>query len=92
MNIKGTVTNIRSQHGGPHAYSGAFYDTGSKGERDQANGGSEPNAIGFDASKNWTGSTSEEKSHTHTFSSSATIGSGNYTRPNSTSTLIIIRY
>ncbi len=59
MNITGTVTNVRSQNGGPHAYTGAFYDTGERGERDQANGGSEPNQIGFDASRNWTGNTSD---------------------------------
>ena len=37
-------------------------------------------------------STSEVAAHTHSFSASATIGSGNYTRPHSISTLIIIRY
>ena len=48
--------------------------------------------IQFNASKKWTGSTSAGTAHSHSFSSSATIGSGDYTRPNSTSTLIIIRY
>ena len=46
----------------------------------------------FNASKNWTGSTSEENSHTHTFSKATTIGSGEYTRPNSVSCLYLISY
>ena len=38
------------------------------------------------------GNVGSESAHTHSMSGSVTIGSGDYTRPNSTSTLIIIRY
>lgn len=48
--------------------------------------------LSFKASNKWTGSTSEEKSHTHPFSQAVTIGSGSYTRPNSVSCLYIISY
>ena len=57
-----------------------------------SNGGTTTRGFEFQASKNWTGSTSEESSHTHSFSKAVTIGSGDYTRPNSTSVLIIIKY
>lgn len=92
MDIKGSVTNVRSGNGAAHVYSGAMYDTGKKGECDQANGGSYANGIGFQASKNWSGSTSEEKSHTHSFESTVVIGEGDYIRPNSLSCLYLISY
>ena len=38
------------------------------------------------------GDVGSESAHTHSFSKAVTIGSGDYTRPNSTSTLIIIKY
>ena len=88
MNIKGTAlfnANISN-------VSGALYVSRKDLKNENGSGGNNGDELAIDASKNWTGSTSEENSHTHTFSSSATIGSGNYTRPNSTSTLIIIRY
>ena len=62
-------------------------------KRSGASGSDDTSAtLCLDASKKWTGSTSAGTAHSHSFSSSATIGSGNYTRPNSTSTLIIIKY
>ena len=48
--------------------------------------------INFQASKNWTGSTSVGTAHKHSFSNNATIGSGEYTRPNSVSCLYLISY
>ena len=50
-NITGKVTEVRSNNGYPHLYSGAFYDDGVKGQCSSANGGSYPISISFDASK-----------------------------------------
>lgn len=50
-NITGTVDSIRSGNGWGRTYTGCFYDTGIRGERDQANGGSQDGGIGFDASR-----------------------------------------
>ena len=79
-----------------NSMSGAFYlDTskqtyyGSAGDIDKDN-----YTMAFDSSRSGahSGSFATEAAHTHSFSSSATIGSGEYTRPNSTSALVIIRY
>lgn len=48
--------------------------------------------MGFQASKNWTGTMGDESAHTHSMSGTVSFGSGNYTRPNSTSALVIIKY
>jgi hypothetical protein len=50
-NITGTVDSIRSGNGWWRTYTGCFYDTGVRGDRDQANGGSQDGGIGFDASR-----------------------------------------
>ena len=79
-----------------NSMSGAFYlDTakntyyGSAGDIDKDN-----YRMNFDSSRSGahSGSFATEAAHTHSFSSSATIGSGDYTRPNSISTLIIVKY
>ena len=97
MDIKGAARNGEPDDGicSWASCSGAFYASNvssALSNVENTGGTSKAKTLNFQASKNWKGSTSEENSHTHTFSSSATIGSGDYTRPNSTSTLIIIRY
>ena len=74
------------------AFSGSTKESKTFGNYD--GGGTETaiSTVKFDASKNWTGTMGDESAHTHSMSGSVTIGSGDYTRPNSTSTLIIIRY
>ena len=74
------------------AFSGSTKESKTFGNYD---GGDTEKAIAtvkFDASKNWTGTMGDESAHTHSMSGSVTIGSGDYTRPNSVSTLIIIKY
>ena len=87
--IKGTFTS--GGYESKCVHTGAFYKTSTTSDKLQG-GDYARTVLGFQASKNWTGTLGSESSHTHSFSSSATIGSGNYTRPNSTSTLIIIKY
>ena len=94
MDIKGSLHPTVNKYVNP---TGVFYtnaDIASEMDRAYPNAGTSMGAvtIQFQASKNWTGSTSAGTSHNHTFSSSATIGSGNYTRPNSVSCLYIIHY
>lgn len=50
-------------------------------------------AYNFTASNKWSGATSAGSSHTHTFTGgTASFGSGNYLRPNSTAILYCIKY
>ena len=74
-------------------WSGAVYKVGKSSIKNSYGGDSHNQSkAGFQASKNWTGTMADESSHTHSFSKAVTIGTGEYTRPNSTSTLIIIKY
>lgn len=59
----------------------------------QGDGDSDNWYITIDTSSGtWSGKSAAGTSHNHSFSSSATIGSGSYTRPNSRSTIYIIKY
>ena len=59
-------------------------------------GGSSLNTKGdgikFKASNGWSGSTSGGTAHSHSFSNAVTIGSGDYTRPNSVTAVMLIKY
>ena len=67
MNITGTFDgNVDDDNKG--GKSGAFYTTGRPIYR--ANGDDTGGVIGFDASRSWTGSTSTNGSHTHSYSTS----------------------
>ena len=97
MDIKGAARNGSPDDGicSWASCSGAFYASNvstALSNVENTGGSSKAKTLNFQASKKWTGSTSEENSHTHSFSSSATIGSGNYTRPNSTSCKFYIKY
>lgn len=48
--------------------------------------------VRFQASKNWTGTLGAESAHTHSFSKATAIGSGDYTRPNSVTAIMLIKY
>lgn len=65
-------------------YGGAFYfSSHSTTHNDQKTGGSRNTVVYFDASRNWTGSTSAAANHTHSFS--ATSGSaGSHTHSGTT--------
>lgn len=63
MNITGTFDGNTDD--GSTYKTGAFYIHSTPGTG--ANGGSGAGVIGFDASKSWTGSTSEASNHTHVF-------------------------
>lgn len=69
MNITGTVGNV---DGAGVGSSGAFYRSGTSGKLENQTGEPDPNVY-FDASRNWTGSTSSNGSHSHTIGST---GSG----------------
>ena len=74
-------------------WSGAVYKVGKSSIKNSFGGNSyNQSKAGFQASKNWTGTLGSESAHTHSFSNNATIGSGEYTRPNSVSCLYIIHY
>ena len=73
MNITGTVDSLRSGSGWWRTYTGCFYNTGVNGERDQTNGGSQQANIGFDASRNWTGSTSQPNGLPSIYGNSSTV-------------------
>ena len=62
MNITGRIGNVDSTSS---SSTGAFYRSGTSGELENKGGGADPNVY-FDASRNWTGSTSSNGSHTHT--------------------------
>ena len=62
MNITGRIGNVDSTSS---SSTGAFYRSGTSGELENQGGGADPNVY-FDASRNWTGSTSSNGSHTHT--------------------------
>lgn len=87
--IKGTFTS--GGYGSKCVYTGAFYKTSTTSDELEG-GGYARTVLGFQASKNWTGTLGSESSHTHSFSKAVTIGSGDYTRPNSRSCIYIIKY
>lgn len=94
MDITGSLHQVINKSANP---TGAYYtnsNISSELDRAYPSSGTSMGAVTFkfQASRNWTGSTSAGTSHNHTFSSSATIGSGNYTRPNSISCSYIIHY
>ena len=65
---------------------GTLYNDGGDSLKTKGDG------IKFQASKNWSGSTSGGTAHHHSFSNAATIGSGDYTRPNSVTAVMLIKY
>ena len=72
MNITGSVALLGIEVKGT---SGAFYNNGGgewRGDNIHINCN---NNVGFDASRNWSGSTSQNGNHTHTFSVSGNINS-----------------
>lgn len=79
---------------GASAISGAG-GKGSKVDNDGVDGSGTRYILNFDASRSgaWSGATSAGSSHTHTFTGgTASFGSGNYLRPNSTAILYCIKY
>lgn len=77
MNITGRIGNV---DGTGASSTGAFYRSGTSGKLENASGDADPNVY-FDASRNWTGSTSSAGSHTHTVSI-ASSGSHTHTTNN----------
>ena len=94
MNITGKVSaaEFTAFNNKNLSATGALYWDKTYTQSGGAGSGDTSATLCLDASKKWTGSTSAGTSHNHTFSSSATIGSGNYTRPNSVSCLYLISY
>ena len=97
MDIKGAARNGSPDDGicSWASCSGAFYASNvstALSNVENTGGTSKAKTLSFQASKNWTGATSGGTAHSHSFSSSATIGSGDYTRPNSVSCKFYIRY
>lgn len=101
MEISGTLghpvsRNTETRYGGFASVSGVFTAKNKNTHfgyfNDTTTSTSYAHDVNFNASKNWTGSTSAGSAHKHSFSSSAIIGVGDYTRPNSVSTLIVIKY
>lgn len=62
MNITGTMGNVDEEGIGS---SGAFYRSGRSGKLENKEGSTDPNVY-FDASRNWSGATSANGSHSHT--------------------------
>lgn len=92
MDIKGTWTSmpVNDETGD---WSGAVYKVGKSNIKNSYGGDSHNQSkAGFQASKNWTGSTSGGTAHSHSFSNAATIGTGDYTRPNSVTAVMLIKY
>lgn len=79
MEIKGTVSNLGMQSTGQptFSYSGALYNANIGGASQAPSSitqvGSNIDNIGFQASRNWTGSTSSNGAHTHTITSSNSL-------------------
>ncbi len=74
MEISGTFDgNVNDGSGGK---TGAFYYTGTPYAGADGDSGARSGLIGFKASRNWTGSTSSNGSHTHTATCSSAGGSG----------------
>ena len=74
MNIKGKINYGQIDGGGGYSAEGAFYVDGTN----QAGFGNNRFAIprfSFDASRNWTGSTSSSGNHKHTITSTLTKSS-----------------
>ena len=68
MNITGSFSGI-GDVGDEPSYSGAFYNTGGR-TVPVSNSGDPDYVTGFDASRSWTGSTSSNGNHHHSFSTS----------------------
>lgn len=86
MNIKGTFSGVGNANTGePATLTGAFYRVNSSAHPTQgvviANSGDRDDYFGFDASRNWTGATKSNGSHTHTVSI-ASSGSHTHTTTN----------
>lgn len=77
MNIEGTFSGVGNVGSGAATLTGAFYRVNSSAHPSQgvviANTGERDDYFGFEAARNWTGSTSTASNHTHSFS--ATSGS-----------------
>lgn len=74
MNIKGECDPYENGWGNSIAIrntSGAFYTTKWQNCINRREAGGSSCGIGFEAARNWTGSTSEESSHTHTFTTNS---------------------
>ena len=68
MNITGSFSGV-GDDGVEPSYSGAFYKTGGR-TVPVSNSGDPDYVIGFDASRSWTGSTSSNGNHHHSFTTS----------------------
>lgn len=68
MNITGSFSGI-GDNGAEPSYSGAFYKTGGR-TVPVSNSGDPDYVTGFDASRSWTGSTSSNGNHHHSFTTS----------------------
>lgn len=67
MDITGKVTAILMDDGQSFSWSGALYNAGAPRSRSwSSTSGDAMRSLGFQASKNWTGNTSEASDHTHT--------------------------
>lgn len=67
MNITGRIGNV---DGSGASSTGAFYRSGTSGKLENQGGEADPNVY-FDASRNWSGSTSSNGAHTHTLTTSS---------------------
>ena len=68
MNIEGTLWGESSSASGWSEITGAFYKTDTSRRWGHDSHDNDNTDMGFDASRSWTGSTSEENSHTHALS------------------------
>ena len=88
MNITGRMGNTDYSSA---SATGAFYRSGTSGELENSQGSPDP-TIYFDASRNWTGATSENGTHTHTITNSAGVAmNGNTVLPQSVGVNYIIK-
>ena len=67
MDIKGRIGNV---DGSGVSSTGAFYRSGTSGKLMNDSGDADPNVY-FEASRNWSGSTSSNGAHTHTLTTSS---------------------
>ena len=92
MEIKGTFALAGGGWYSGATKTGVFTVSDSGLANCKSSGDNDSALVTFTASRNWTGKTSGGSAHSHSFSSSAIIGSGDVIRPNSQSALILVRY
>ena len=77
MDIKGTFSGVGEKYDGvPNTLTGAFYRVNTKKDPSQgvplSNSGNKDDYFGFEASRNWSGSTSSNGGHSHSITIAAT--------------------